>query len=957
MNELRGSPREWLQTGWILEIPRGFLIGGGTLRSLTFEELERASCAVWAPAFFPDSFQSIDRPAVPMESVWSENITRDELLAWLSGGATAESAMTKISWRSPDKAAFLKAFARIQRAFREEGVKKAVPAIFASGIGATDDRIAWILNRVRAGLAATSKNDLRLYGMWSEKGGFIGATPEALFTRELDNVTSMAVAGTRAINSLGYRRKDPDAINEMTRNFLQDPKERHEHEIVALDIQDVLETAGAQVEKSEMAVERFGSLFHLVSHLKASFSQEMKIKDLVTALHPTPALGVSPRDPDLKLLREVHEIAAQGIAREGFGAPFVVKNEERVEAVVAIRQLRWTFSEGDRIRVVVGSGAGIVPESDPEREWTELENKRRAVMRLFRLTTEQPEPVLWSLSILEKLLAFGVRKFIVCAGARNAPLVVAAEALRQAAIATSFGEDLSVESFFEERAAAFYALGLARGSGAPVAVLTTSGTAATELQAAIAEADFSGVPLIAVTADRPRRLRKSGAPQSIPQNGMFDRFVECSWDVEEGDLLEGMSELSRHQPLHINVCLEEPLLADAERDAENLSRKAQEVLSRVRVPVAAPQMPPVDHSASFAALNAMVTKRVGLVAIVGSLAPHEREAVAAFLKMNSIPCLLEGPSGLRGDPRLRHLELCGGERELQALCVSGELSSVLRLGSVPTTRVWRDLDDSNVATQTLSISSLRFSGLGRGQFVHLSGHTEFSDFLKRATPNVALESTALEKQWLDRDRIACERLEAAVKRWPNSEPACVRAVSELIPAGTDVYVGNSLPVRWWDLVASRDHVTAVDANRGVNGIDGQLSTALGLAAARVRDAWILLGDLTTLYDLAAPWALRTEALKSFAKSGRKLRIVVINNSGGRIFTRVLAKAPGGAAPFENNHDLGFEHWAGMWKLSFARVTTAAEISQANAKLSDAFAVIEIVPTATETAEFWQELAT
>ncbi len=961
MNEQRGTPQAWLETGWILEIPRGFLIGGGSLRPLTFEELERASCAVWAPAFFPDSFQSIDRPAVPMESVWSENITRDELLAWLSktaSGSTSDgdSAMTKISWRAPDKAGFLKAFARIQRAFREEGVKKAVPAVFASGVGATDDRIEWILNRVRAGVTATSKSDLRLYGMWSEKGGFIGATPEALFTREIDNVTSMAVAGTRAISSLGYRRKDPEAIAEMTHDFLNDPKERNEHDIVAQDIATVLESAGATVEKSPTAVERFGSLFHLVTHVAANFSKQMKIKELVTALHPTPALGVSPRDPDLKLLREVHELCGDGIAREGFGAPFVVKNEERVEAVVAIRQLRWTFSEGDRIRVVVGSGAGIVPESDPEREWNELEAKRRTVMRLFRLTTEKPEPVFWSLSILEKLISFGVRHFIVCAGARNAPLVVAAEALRQAALASDFGDKLSVESFFEERSAAFYGLGLARATGAPVAVLTTSGTAATELQAAIAEADFSGVPLIAVTADRPRRLRKSGAPQSIPQNGIFDRFTECSWDLEEGDLLEGMSELSRLQPLHINVCLEEPLLIDAERDGALLSRKAHEALTRVRVPMAPHHLPPTDHSISFAALSALMTKRSGLLAIVGGLGATERDAVAMFLQKNGIPCLLEGPSGLRGDQRLKALELCGGERQLQSVCTSGELPALLRFGSVPTTRVWRDLDDSNVTTQTLSVSSLRFSGLGRGQFVYLPGPGEFAKFLHEATPKMSTPSTQLEKKWLEEDRRASAQLGSALMKLPNSEPAFVFEISKLVAGGGDVYVGNSLPVRWWDLVASRDRVIAVDANRGVNGIDGQLSTALGVAAGRGRDLWVILGDLTTLYDLTAPWALKTEALKNFAKNGNKLRVIVLNNSGGRIFTRVLAKAPGGAAPFENNHDLHFEKWAAMWNLGYARVTSLAEL-RAAVKLSDAFTVIEVVPDASQTAVFWTEIAT
>lgn len=964
--ELRGSPEDWLKTGWILEIPRGFLIGGGVLSPLTFDELERASCAVWAPGFFPDTTESSDGSTMPMESKWSEKIGRDDLLAWLS--SNLGPAMSKISWRIPEKEKFECAFDRITRAFREEGVKKAVPAVFATGVGATDDRLGWILSRIRAGLDATSKNDLRLYGMWSEHGGFVGATPEALFTRELDRVTSMAVAGTRSIAMLGDRKKDPAAINALGKEFLNDPKERHEHEIVVQDIATVLETAGATVEKSATAVERFGALFHLVTHVEANFPTQMKIRELVTALHPTPALGVSPRDPDLKLLREVHEICGGGVEREGWGAPFVVKNEERVEAVVAIRQLRWTFTENDKIRVVVGSGCGVVESSNVDREWDELEAKRKAVMRLFRLTTEKPEPVHWSLSILERLIVAGVRRFVVCAGARNAPLVVAVEALRQAAAATPDVEEMiSVESFFEERAASFYALGLARSSRAPVAILTTSGTAALELQSAIAEADFSGVPLIAVTADRPRRLRLSGAPQSIPQNEVFGSFTERGWDLEEGDMPEGFANLSGLRPLHVNVCLEEPLLIDTEQAPESLLAKAHEVLTRRRALPSPPPKPSADHTMSYAALGSILHDRTGMIAIVGSLRRDDRDAVADFLNGNGIPCLLESTSGLRGDVKLRDLELRGGDRDLQAWCQSGELSSVIRLGGVPTTRAWRNLDDPMVATQTLSISPLRFSGMSRGQFISLPAPGEFAAFLRATTKSIDGESTDIEKEWLAEDRTSRDKLEAVLLKVPNSEPAFVRAISNLVLHDDLVYVGNSLPIRWWDLAATRDRVAHVFANRGVNGIDGQLSTALGLTAGTVAtssnsayhdfatsDVWILLGDLTALYDLAAPWALRTSALQSFAKAGRKLRIVVLNNSGGRIFTRVLAKAPGGAKPFENEHELEFGKWSEMWGLNYARVQSVAELTKAS-EATGPFSVIEVVPSSEETAAFWSQL--
>jgi 2-succinyl-5-enolpyruvyl-6-hydroxy-3-cyclohexene-1-carboxylate synthase len=143
----------------------------------------------------------------------------------------------------------------------------------------------------------------------------------------------------------------------------------------------------------------------------------------------------------------------------------------------------------------------------------------------------------------------------------------------------------------------------------------------------------------------------------------------------------------------------------------------------------------------------------------------------------------------------------------------------------------------------------------------------------------------------------------------------------------------------------------------VNGIDGQLSTAFGLAAGfadtlPTKELWILVGDLTALYDLAAPWALVNAEL---AKTSTKIRIVVLNNSGGRIFKRVLAKAPGGSAPFENEHELDFKNWAAMWKLGYARVMGDSDLhANFSLKLQDR-AVIELIPSIDQTARFWEGL--
>lgn len=991
--------RDWLTNGWIIEIvgegsaskPRHesaafdstgeFWIGGGAPCALSFEEWERSSCAIWTPDFFTPLNESDAREGTaPFTTTWSRKINRDDLIAWLSGfEKTGHLSLSKVSWVPPQKQSFMNAFARLKSAFQEENLKKAVPVVFASGITATSDRIEWLRHRILAGLEGTAPNDLRLYGSWSADRGFLGATPESLFSRQGTTVASMAVAGTRAVSTLededlAKTGLTSDRLAKFTNDFLNDSKERREHELVVQDIEFVLGQlagkTGAVVEKGAIGVQRFGALFHLVTPLVARGSKALETRHLVEALHPTPALGLSPRDKDLRLLREIHDLGGDRIAREGFGAPFIVKQGDRVEALVAIRQIRWeAHGESDRLRIAVGSGCGVVAESDVDREWAELSAKRNAVMRLFRLSPEKSEPVFTSLRILSELLDFGVRHFVVCAGARNAPLVVAAEALRQASVSANGGTApnarIRVESFFEERAAAFYALGVARASGRPVAVLTTSGTAVAELLPAMAEADFSGVPLVAVTADRPRRLRESGAPQSIPQNQIFQNFVERTWDLEDGDKFTGLSQLSRLRPLHVNTCFEEPLLADAELEPARLKTDALAILNRrtnESNSIAKTFSASSDPSVAFAALGTILAKRrenlnAGTVVIVGGLENEERQAVVDFIVGHGLPCLLEGPSGLRGDLRLKDLELRGGDRDLQRWCLTGDLGSVIRIGGVPTTRVWRDLDDPHVATQTLSISRLRFSGLGRGQFIHLPGPGELAEFLRQATTRdgraVPSVPTSREASWLKEDRVSAEKLETILRGSGRSEPAFVRAFSDLVPSDAILYVGNSLPIRWWDLVANRNQISAVQANRGVNGIDGQLSTAFGLAkgGGTPRELWILVGDLTALYDLAAPWAL----LKNPSGAVPRVRIFVLNNSGGRIFTRVLAKAPGGPAPFENEHALNFEKWAEMWQLDYTRVDHPRDL-EARASSLRSQAVVELRSSNEDTAKFWTELA-
>jgi 2-succinyl-5-enolpyruvyl-6-hydroxy-3-cyclohexene-1-carboxylate synthase len=170
---------------------------------------------------------------------------------------------------------------------------------------------------------------------------------------------------------------------------------------------------------------------------------------------------------------------------------------------------------------------------------------------------------------------------------------------------------------------------------------------------------------------------------------------------------------------------------------------------------------------------------------------------------------------------------------------------------------------------------------------------------------------------------------------PTSEPAIYETLSKNIPSGSMVYLGNSLPIREWDLAASiepRD--IKIETSRGLNGIDGQLSTFLGLCKAG-RENWAILGDLTTLYDFPALWILRN--LPKMA-----IKIVVINNGGGKLFSRIY-KDP----VFQHLHNYDFEHFAKSWRIPYLCFNE----SFPSTTLPD-HAFIEIRPDEKATNDFW-----
>ena len=487
---------------------------------------------------------------------------------------------------------------------------------------------------------------------------------------------------------------------------------------------------------------------------------------------------------------------------------------------------------------------------------------------------------------LESLARLGVREFCVAAGARNAPLV--------AALAASQG--IQIWNFFEERCAAFFALGRIMADRQPVAVVTTSGTAVAELLPATIEAYYQALPLVLVTADRPARFQGSGAPQAIEQEGLFGVYARRI------DSMSSADDCPLSGPLHLNFPLDEPL-----DPAPGISFTERAVASNKYL----------THHASRITPD---------LVLASGIHPNDAVVAAPFLAKQRVPIVAEATANLHAFPELAPLLVHGGESALASL----NPSHVLRIGAVPSWRWWRDLEHRPEVRVT-NIARAPFAGLARKENVVLLpwgaldglGGADVSPKLPVATavPDLA--------------------------RYPASEPAWMQHLASALPAGARVFLGNSLPIREWSLVSTSPLAEGVEffANRGANGIDGLISTFLGTAAAHSGESWLILGDLSALYDLAAPWIISQLAQQ-------RLRLVIINNGGGKIFSRVasLRGLPDNARQIiENRHSLQFRPFADLWGLDYLLAQSAHDLTD----LPDSPIVIEVRPDPIETEAFWK----
>ncbi|MFN9643541.1 MAG: 2-succinyl-5-enolpyruvyl-6-hydroxy-3-cyclohexene-1-carboxylic-acid synthase [Cyanobacteriota bacterium] len=508
-----------------------------------------------------------------------------------------------------------------------------------------------------------------------------------------------------------------------------------------------------------------------------------------------------------------------------------------------------------------------------------------------------------ALELLAVLREQGLGRLVLCPGSRSGPLAVAAFLLEP--------EGLVLHTAIDERSAAFFALGLARGSDQPVAVVTTSGSAVANLLPALVEADQSTIPLLLLTADRPRRLKGCGANQTVNQEAFLRPC--CRWfgqGAEEGLATMAPDALRRLAsealaaavgqggepagPVHLNLPLEEPLHPDGEalawlrrrvRRAEAEPLTAEPLAGQAAQPAAAPAL---DRREALL----LDPDQPGVV-VAGPWRGRSRDwpahlqALEAWRRRSGWPVLADALSGLRGRPG--GSLVAGYDLLLEAPRLAGvgpwSAPQVLRLGPLPASRRLQSWLERQSGPQVLvsegdprPLDPLRriraqwSGGLARWPGLALT---------RAGTPSPA--ARALRDRWLAEDgrlQAWLDGMEAANGRETGAiaEPWLARWLGRSLPPDRAVMVANSSPVRDWETFGDPAAPgRPIFAFRGASGIDGTLSIACGLAEA-LGQLVLVCGDLALLHDSNGwLWAPQLRG---------RLLVVLIDNGGGGIFEQL-----------------------------------------------------------------------
>lgn len=530
-------------------------------------------------------------------------------------------------------------------------------------------------------------------------------------------------------------------------------------------------------------------------------------------------------------------------------------------------------------------------------------------------------------TLVDEWIALGVRHAVVSPGSRSTPMALALLEATQRPTSS-----LRVEIFHDERSAAFAALGMATITRLPTIVLCTSGTAAANFHPAVVEASHNEIPLLVLTADRPPELQGVGAPQTIDQKNLYGSAARIFVDagVPDDERAQDWRRSARRAftistgehpgPVHINLPFREPLVGAVgalPARSDNASPRTTKALG----------------TQVLAQLAARCSNKRGVI-VAGNrgASPKQIEQLAATLGW---PVLADPLGGARdeNESAIRHADAWLRDAHLAAKFAP---EVVLRFGTLPASKVvnaWlRDCQ-----AEIIAVSNSPFL-IDPDRRVTLHLVTDANS----CCDDLGAVVSKCDGAWLQLWQTAEIRARTVVAAELDnelvlSEPGVARCVAASLPTGAHLVVSSSMPIRDLEWFAGATSHLTISANRGANGIDGVVSTAVGAAVASNSPTALLIGDVAFLHDTNGLLELVTRAVD--------LRVVVIDNRGGGIFSFLPQRTVLGEERFERA--FGTPHSVDLTALCAAHklpVTTVASTDQLRQAVAQPGPRVTIVQT-------------
>ena len=569
---------------------------------------------------------------------------------------------------------------------------------------------------------------------------------------------------------------------------------------------------------------------------------------------------------------------------------------------------------------------------------------------------------LWTSLIVEELVRNRVDYFCLSPGFRNSPLTV------------SIARNKKAHSVihYDERGAAFHAMGYARATRHPAVLVCTSGTAAANFMPAVIEASMDMVPLIVLTADRPPELRHTGANQTIDQVKLYGDYVRwfCDLpcpdaDIEPGFVLTTVDQAVHRAtrppagPVHINCMFREPLApVGPKKDFAHYLSGIKRWMENQKPYTEYDRAPSVPDAETVAKATTIISEADRGILVVGRLRNSEEQeavkTVACHLNWPTFPDISSGLRlGVTSDNVIAYYDQLLLSDEFAESC---QPLTVLHFGSIPTSKRLQQLLEKSHPSEYIMVAGhpWRYDPSHR---VTMRIEADADEFCKQLL--TLIEQPRANRPWLEQfttasdiaGRILRERLDDSDRL---SEPAVARLISQNIQPDSGLFVSNSMPIRDMDMYADlHGPVVTVACNRGASGIDGIIASATGFACGLNKPVTLLIGDLAFLHDV------NSLALLKSAVHPHPLVIVVINNDGGGLFSFLpIAQVKEAFEPFFGTpHGLSFDKAADMFGLDYYCPDSKESFitSYLSAQKENHSAIIEIKSNRAENYSFHQAL--